>query len=334
MAWLGLALAGCGGGGSGGSTGEGTQPLTVAQQAVQDAYLAANGGIHYPMLLLPSTGIPASSAPPFYAYDLAFAVPLPLSSTPQHVTVALDNYTSRLVLPDFSNGVPGRPLINGKIYLAATLPNTWDERLRLSGDHVISESMATDGVTVASSLRIVGHQSVSLSGLLADAPADVKKWPALAILSTNPDLLKSNAAFEPGAAYYRRQAVREGDAVFMADCTATTTTTGASPAPCGTATTVEAAFPHAYGPQTYNLSDGTIQTLQGLRAWVSNQPLSGVPTTQQLVLLEMGGHVLRGFIQRDGTPIRYTLTDGTIVDYWPRLNKLANDSLKAAFNFI
>jgi hypothetical protein len=151
-------------------------------------------------------------------------------------------------------------------------------------------------------------------------------------LTGNASLLKPNPAFIAGAKYYRRTGVRNGDIVLMNDCGARTYNTITSE--CGTAATIEAAFPQVLGV-AYNLGDGTLQTIQGLRAWVANTalPTNVSATPSSLVLVEIGGKVYRGLLQRDGAPIRTRLADGTISDVALRFNEQAMQSLQAAVAF-
>jgi hypothetical protein len=51
------------------------------------------------------------------------------------------------------------------------------------------------------------------------------------------------------------------------------------------------------------------------------------------VLFERSGGVYRGRLQRDGTPVRYKFSDGTIVDDYLSLNRQAFQSLQSAAAF-
>ncbi|HEY2978272.1 MAG TPA: hypothetical protein VGJ35_09900, partial [Burkholderiaceae bacterium] len=332
VASLVLILAACGGGGGDApAQSSGTQSLTALQVAVQDSMSSTSGGAFVLSSYLPAGGLPVSGTHWFFSQQLMLTGSL--SSAPQQLSEPLNSLTTSLALPNFSTGwTPPRTLINGTVVVSG-LPDATVDRLSLSGDTVLSEAFAIDGVTVTSALRYTALEAVQLSGLFTNAPAEVRHQPALAVLSTNTSLLKANPSFLAGSAYYRRHSVRVGDLVSVSDCASFTF--GADPSPCGSASTIEALFPYAFGGVTYTLVDGTMQTLQGLRAWVSASalPSNVSPTTTYLVLFERGGKVYRGFLQRDGTVLANRLSDGTVVDFSIRFNKQAIDSLKAALAF-
>ena len=124
-----------------------------------------------------------------------------------------------------------------------------------------------------------------------------------------------------------------GDTVLTGDCTAPQTT-GANVTPCRTtASTLEAFFPHtsAGDNKTYNLSDGQIVTLAGVRAWVANSPLNG-PTLEYRVFYQNNGQIDAGALMRDGT----TLAVGSSTapqNFYITLNSAAVQSVKAAITF-
>ena len=221
--------------------------------------------------------------------------------------------------------------MNGAVVQAARVQNP-GERVRTDGNTIVWDTVGEDGTTSIGAVRYTSFQSLPLAGPIESAPAEVRSWPPLAMFSTNTSLVRPNAHFLAGARYFKRQAVRAGDAVFLGNCGAFSTG-GASP--CTGIATVEAAFPHTYMGTTFTLADGSVQTLQGLRAWISTAPLAASvsATPSHLVFVEHNGTVLRGLLQRDGTPIRSRLADGTVVDYSLRFNQQAVDSLRAALAF-
>lgn len=329
---LGLLLAACGGGGDKSGGGATVPPpsdtvLSPVQQNAQEAYSA---GIHSISASLPASGAPTPGT--HYAYSIRFATAAPLSTTPQRLLEPLAPLSSNLPLPSFANWKGASVLVNGNIYSYARTDALAD-RVWLEGTGVVSDSIATDGVTVLPGVLYTSFDPLPLSGALADAPLELRTWQGLTTIFSNTALLKPNASFAAGAGYVKRKAVRRGDAVFLNDCGAFTT--GTTPSPCGTAAAISAVFPHTYGSTTYIQGDGTLQTLQGLTAWVSSSPVSSSasPTTAYLVFVERGGSVYRGLLQRDGTPVRTLLPNGSLVDYSIRLNQKALESLQAGVTF-
>src|SRR3989442_488467 len=282
VASLVLMLAACGGGGGDAPAQSGTESLTAPQVAVQDSMSSTSSGSFILSSYLPAGGLPVSGTHWLFGQQLMLTGPL--STSPQQLSEPVNSLSTSLALPNFSSTwTPPRTLINGAVVVSG-LPDASIDRLRLSGDTVLSEAFAIDGVTMTSALRYTALETVQLSGLFANAPAEVRHQPALAVLSTNTSLLKANPSFLAGSAYYRRHSVRVGDLVSVSDCGSFTF--GADPSPCGSASTVESLFPYAFGGVTYRLVDGTVQTLQGLRAWVSTSalPSNVSPTTTNLVL--------------------------------------------------
>jgi hypothetical protein len=328
---LGLLLTACGGGGDK-SGGDGTVPppsdtvLSPVQQNAQEAYSA---GIYSVSASLPASGAPTPGM--HYAYSTRFAISAALSTTPQRLLEPLAPLSPNLPLPSFVSWTGGPALVNGNIYSYARTDALAD-RVWLEGTGVVSDSIATDGVTVLPGVLYTSFDPLPLSGALASAPLEVRTWQGLSAFFSNAALLKPNASFAAGAGYVKRKAVRRGDAVFLNDCGAST---GTTPSPCGTAAAISAVFPHTYGSTTYIQGDGTLQTLQGLTAWVSSSPVSSSvsPTTAYLVFVERGGSVYRGLLQRDGTTMRTLLPNGSLVDYSIRLNQKALESLQAAVTF-
>jgi hypothetical protein len=327
-----LTIAACGGGGSSDSSQTSDAPtLNATQLAIQDAYSVSGGGAYLFSTTLPSAGALVSGVN--FAYTTRYALAAPLSIAPQRFSgVQAESLSASLPLPDFSKVPSVRALVAGKVVVGAGLPSNDNERLHLAGELVVLDQLGVDGVSLVSSQRIVTFETKPLSGTFASAPAEVLSHPPLVGFSTNSALLKPGAAFVAGSAYHKRTALRDGDAVFMNDCGVLTY--DANLTACAGATTLETAFPQTFGT-TYGIGDGTVQTLQGLRAWVATSPIPSTTaqTPSYLVLVEMGGKVYRATLQRDGAPIRNRLIDGTIVDYTLRFNLQAVQSLRAAVAF-
>jgi hypothetical protein len=297
---------------------------------VQAAYVAGGGGVYAVSSILPYSG-PVNSS--HMAYASALVLTGPLSTTPQTYSRTLSPISPTLGLPDFAtSSAPTYVLTNGAI-VGGDLSPSFVERVQLAGTSVVSELMASDHLTRLFAARLLSFVAQPLAGAFSAAPAEVRTWRAVAPMLSNPALHKPNAEFAPGSMFFIRKTVREGDVVFVSNC-APVTVIGAPPTACAGATTLESAFPLPYsGVLTQPFSAGTIQTLQGLRAWISTVPVSALNNEMSVVAFELNGSVYQGFLARDGDPIRAALIDGTSVDYTVLFNKTAFDSLKAGVTF-
>lgn len=326
LAWAiaALTLVSCGGGGE--ADGAGAQPgatpsvsLTPVQQAIQDSLRASEGGSHAFYAFLPPVGSPFPGA--HHAISSRYTAAAPLSSVPQKLTVTNESLFRGLSLPDFNRWSATEVLRRGSFVTPSTVPHVIDDRVRLHDGVVVTENYAIDGTTLASAIRTINIEKIPLSGSFALASPEVRMRSPINLLSSNSSLLRESPSFLPGSAYFRYTVVRHGDVVFPAGCNSTSLTIG-STAGCGSGPAVEGAFPQTLEGLTFLLSDGVITNVEGLRSWVSNEPLptSVTPTASHLVLFELGGQVHRGVLQRDGTPIRIRLADGSISDYLWRFN--------------
>jgi len=213
------------------------------------------------------------------------------------------------------------------------------------GSDVRTDTLAKDGVTVVQSALRSQFKEVPLSGAVAAAPAEMAQ-PYNSIFA-NPDVLDTAQAFAPRAAYVTYKETTVGDQHFVYDCT--TPTTGTSPTPCFTGTTLDAALAagirSASDDFDYHTADGRIETVGGVRVWIGNsrRPLSSTVsgTPYFRTYFELDGAVYTGSVIKGGSTLanNYFVSNrsGTTVadrltffDYQVRLNKAAHDSIASA----
>ncbi len=334
-----LLLTACGGGSSTDSASTTTTtPASTAtvvvtpttQQLLEAAVLDSSGGIYSVTSSLPAKGTP--TAPTHFAYSQKLSLTTTLSTAPQPVDALVDSVSAALPLPDFSPLVPTRAMVNGVLRTAANLPGKTTQRVYLVGGKVVRDTLDQSSQTIAFANQISTVQNDTMTGLVTAAPAEVKAMPILADSVANANLTKTKLSFVAGSGYTKLQELRFGDTYFVEDCTVATTV-ARPPSTCDGNGTLEGTFPHQYGTTLYALSNGTVQTIQGLRAWVSTSlvPASISVTDSYLVFFELGGKVYRGLLQKDGVAVKSRTSAGAVVDYSLYLNKKAIESVKAAF---
>lgn len=324
-------LSACGGGGSG-STSGGTTTVVVTpttQQLVEAAYLDSNGGAYTLASSLPAKGLPVSGT--HYAYSQKAAVTGTLTTTPQPIDALVDSLSTTLVLPDFSTSAPTRVMVNGGLRTAANLPGRTKTRLYLVGSQVIRDTLDLAGSTIVFSAAITSVQSSTMSGVVTAIPAELKTLPVLADAIANSTLTKNKLSFTTGSGYIKQQETRFGDTYFIEDCSVATTA-DKDPSPCDGTGTLESVFPYTYGTTLFTLANGSVQQVQGLRAWVSTSlvPSSVNVTDSYLAFFELNGKVYRAILQKNGVALKSRSSAGT-VDYVLYLNRTAVESIKAAF---
>jgi hypothetical protein len=331
-----LLLSGCGGGGSdsSGSTAS-TANLSATQQSYESAALAANGGLHY---LYASLSISTSSTgavtvnPTSYFYTNDSSIPQSAAASAQPMTVGYTSLSTALTVPTL--GVP-RLLVNGAVFNVATPPQV---QISYVGPNVQEQYLAADGKTVTRTLLGTSYTSVPLSGLISSSPAELFSNSSVGVLTNTfngQSLYNKQANWQAGAAYVKVVRHYVGDTVFVLDCLAPVTT-GTTPTPCSTTiSTLENFFPRVSTAdgKTYQLTDGQIVTLAGVRAWVANAPLATATTTYR-VFYQYNGGINVGYLIKDGTPLQVApLGGGTPQDNDYFLNSAAVQSIKAAIVF-
>jgi hypothetical protein len=329
---LGLLLAACGGGGSS-STSGGTTTVVVTpttQQLVEAAYLDSAGGAYALAGLLPAKSTPVSGT--HYAYSQKAAIAGALTTTPQTIDALVDSLSATLALPDFSTAAPTRVMLNGTLRTAANLPGRTKTRLYLVGSQVVRDTLDLTGGNIVFANAISSVTSATITGVVTGIPTELKAMPVLADAIANSSLTKNKLSFASGSGYIKQQETRFGDTYFVEDCSVATTA-DKDPSPCDGNGTLESVFPYTYGTTLFTLSNGNIQTVQGLRAWVSVSlvPSSVNVTDAYLAFFELNGKVYRAILQKNGVALKSRNSAGAVVDYSLYLNRTAVESVKAAF---
>ncbi|HEX8896801.1 MAG TPA: hypothetical protein VF783_26030 [Terriglobales bacterium] len=333
-----LLLSACGGGGSG-SGGSGsaasTANLSATQQSYESVALAANGGFHYLNASLvastSSTGaLTVGTASYFFTNDSSIAQS-PAAGA-QSLTVGYTSVSAALSVPTLA---VTRRLINGAVYSDAFPPQV---RVSYVGPNVQEDYLAADGKTVTHTWLGTSYSVVPLTGLISSSPAELFSNSALGVLTNTingQSLYNKQANWQAGAAYIKVVRHVVGDTVTTFDCLAPVTT-GTTPTPCSTTvSTLENFFPRVSTTdgKTYQLTDGQIVTLAGMRAWVATAPLA-TATTEYRVFYQYNGGINVGYLVKDGTTLQLApLGGGTPQNSYYFLNSAAVQSLKAAIAF-
>ncbi|MDB5767203.1 MAG: hypothetical protein JWQ61_2017 [Collimonas fungivorans] len=337
---LALTLAGCGGGGSGNDETSASRAASVpALSSVQTSYesfaLAANGGLHFVDGVLnysvSSSGV-LSFAPGSYLYTNDSSIPQSAANGTQTLSVGFSPTAKSLPLPPSS--VPSRYLINGIVFTAAS---PTQNQVTYVGNNVLEKYLATDGKTVVRALLGTSYKVTPLSGLIATTSAELFNRSKLAMLEPTIDgtaLYDHQASWQTGSAYMEVIRQYVGDTLGVGDCLKPTTT-GPNITPCAsTGSALEGFFPHVSPNDglTYQIGDGQIVTLSGVRAWVATAPFTNAVTKDYRVYYESNGAIYSGILTRDGTQIQVA-PFGIVQDFYLFMNNAAVQSIKSAVNF-
>lgn len=337
-----LALAGCGGGSSSGALGP--QPLSDAQKNYESVALSAKGGLHYmqgAMAFLVDTVVPVNGQPPpsatlspgsfFYSDDSS--IPQTAAASPQPISLTTTNVSSTLSLP-MPPLTGGRYLINGAVYTAAYPAQA---QVSYSGNNVLESYLATDGKTVVRALLGSSYAATGLSGLITSSPAELFTGSKLGLITNSINgtpLYNQQASWQSGSAYLKVVRQYFGDTLYVGDCGVATT--GPNITPCSTTVAaLEGWFPRVSTTDgvTYQIGDGQIVTLAGVRAWIANASLK-TATAQYRVYYQSNGAIYSGILTKDGTPLQIpALSTGTTQNFYIFLNNAAMQSIKSAINF-
>lgn len=327
-------LSACGGGG--GSPNVPATSLSAAQQNYESFTLASNGGEHYLVgdieFETSSTGaVTYGPETEFYTEDSSLPQS-PASAGPQWLTTGTSTVVPNLSVPTPTGQ---RYLVNGAVVVAAVPAKV---QVSYSGANVQETDFAADGQTVTQTLLGTSYTTVPLSGTITGSPSELFDGSALGLLTNTVNGVSPynvQATWQSGSAYMKVTRQFVGDTVFAGDC-ASPATTGTNVTPCSTTvSTLEAFFPYAstIDNTTYNLSDGQIVTLAGVRAWVATAPLN-TATTQYRVFYQSNGQIYGGSVARDGTALQILPAGSTTAqNFYIFLNKTAVQSVAAAVTF-
>ena len=247
------------------------------------------------------------------------------------VFTSLDPYLT------FAAPGPSRVLQNGQILVLAAAAQ---RRITYVNNAIHVDYLASDGQTALTSSVFYNYSTASLTGLMDNSPEDLQ---AAVPISTwiNANNFSANAQWQNGSAYIAKQGYRASATIVVSDCNNTTLTvytTGTTPTPCATNTTLANFFPvsllgssPSYPYETDFAGDGTISTVQGVQVWTANNPLplGESPVQSYRVYFELNGNVYVGLLEQSGASYNYTQADGSVVNYLLTLNQAALASIQA-----
>ncbi len=326
---LAAALSACGGGGGGGGTPTPppTSTLSADQKIYEDAALHGGiGGISYDM---PYGGGTLAAGTNYIYSTLDTMSNSPSTAGAQTVAPKLASLASSLAVPAQQKAWY---VANGQIVSRASTANT---QVVYSGTSVQVAPYADDDQTVVYTLNEDGFREVALTGLAASAPAEL-----LASLPLDQWVAAGNfsamTTWQSGAFYVARKETLVSDRILLEACYPSPDMNAASTAtivqPCNTAASLATLFPltlysasSSHPRETFAATDGTVTTVQGLQAWVANQPEPGgaYPTTSYRIFVQQGGSVYAGIVQHSGTVFTNTQADGSMVGDAYSLNAAA-----------
>lgn len=331
-------VAACGGGSSGNAPAAPTSPvLSDTQKNYESAALAANGGLHYLQgalnFVTSATGA-ASIAPGSYFFTTDSSIPQSAASVAQPVSTSYATAAASLARGPVIGG--NRVLVNGAV-LTEAFPV--QASVSYQGNNILDIHYAQDGKTPVQSVLRTSIQSVGLSGAIAASPNELFTGSDFGIVTNTVNgisLYNRQANWQAGSFYLKAVSQNVGDMLLVGDCVVGATgTTGPDITPCSTtAATLETFFPFSSGASTIvQMSEGQIITLAGVRAWVSNLPLSGA-TPRYRVFYQSKGNIYAGYLLKDGTPLQITgLGSATPQNFTILFNNAALQSIKSAITF-
>ncbi len=253
----------------------------------------------------------------------------------------LEILQNKNLAPDLSAPVgtsQTKVLQNGTIVLTA---KNGARKVSLTNDGKIHTDLLTDDQkTVAlsytfsnfGSTQLIGPMTNSGDDLLAAFPIeDWIKW----------GNFNAVQKWDSGSAYFTYSRIYNNDTVYVDDCETSNKKASDPAAPavnaCPSAQSaktlaqkVEDVFPFISGDggghvdSSYLVTDGTITTFQGMRAWISNEAAE----IDYRIFYEADGHVYTGTFRKAGTHALTGRVDGSAEDVEIRLNAKAVNSIQ------
>ncbi|GAB2914323.1 hypothetical protein GCM10027093_61070 [Paraburkholderia jirisanensis] len=262
----------------------------------------------------------------------------PASAGNQKVTVSAQSSVSKTL--GVPTQIPARVLNKG----AVVVESLTVDNVSYQNSGVRFDRMSADGTTALESVLRSNYSVVPLAGAVVSSPTELVQYGNA--LFTNTTLLDPSANWQSGAAYERFTATLLGDVYFVEDFTGATT--GNQPTPVATGTTI-AALMSAGGivsttdSTTYNLTNGTVTTVDGVTTYVANTARAHLATPEFRTYYELNGNVYVGNLIKSGTvvgDVGYRVANATTITttfdtqtYQIRLNAAAIASLNAAMKF-
>jgi hypothetical protein len=170
------------------------------------------------------------------------------------------------------------------------------------GTGIKVNSLAVDGVTVVDSQLRSNLSVVPLSGAVAAAPSDLAQW--FNALYYNPSLLSASAVWGTGAEYLKYTSTELADTYTVEDFTGSTT--GNTPTPVGTGTTIAAlmaagGIASSEDGTTYTLTNGSVVSVGGVTTYVASVVRPDLTTPAYRTYYELYGNVYTGSLVKAGT---------------------------------
>ena len=318
----------CGGGADNSGT---SGALNVNKQNFEEIL---NGGYYSLVWNIPAAGVTPVSGTHFVYSEKIGPTTSPSKGTQTYIPYP-SNLSATLTLPDMAQRGIVRVVIDGKVFARSTLNKM---NVYYSGDNIVFDSLASDGVTVLSSDVIDSWSApvaLSTTDTIRTAPNEVKAAIGLLTHTTDSNFDLSRTWLS-GSAYIKRSGRRSVDTLFTYDWSGKTYDNNVNGTNfSGTLENFFATVPSGtvtIGTVQYKISDGVISTVSGVRAWVASTaaPTSSLPTTSYYTLYEMGGSIFIGYLQKANTRTRQvSAIDGTeLLEYSVRFNDAAINSIK------
>jgi hypothetical protein len=328
-------LAGCGGGGNTGSSGN--QQTLSADQAASEQFLLAPNASYSLRWELPTSGLPVNGVDYLTESHASIAASPLTVGTQKLIDTSPTSIANTLGLP--AAGAPARYLVNGAILVGSSSQGN----VSYQGTGVRIDDLATDNVTIVASTLRSNYSIVPLSGAVAGAPTEFAQF--FNALYFNPALLNASATWSAGAAYEKYTGTQLGDLYTVVDFTGTTT--GNTPTPVLTGTTIAAMITAggiAGDGMIYTLANGSVSTINGVTTYVASNVLPDLTTPTYRTFYNLDGNVYSGTLIKAGTiqggnpfPVATPGTPGNTVNFTQnfqiRLNAAAVASLHAAVTF-
>lgn len=337
---LSALLMGCGpGGGSSSPAAANPATLSADQKAFEQFTLAPNAAYNIDWSL-PISGAPVSGTNFLFQSHASIAASPSTAGTQQLNGTSPVSIANTLTVP--TTLAVGRYLINGAIYVGSgSLDNA-----SYQGTSIKVDNLATDGVTVVDSELRSNLSVVSLSGTVAAAPTDLTQW--FNVLYYNSSLLSASAVWGAGSEYLKYTSTEVADTYTIEDSTGSTT--GNSPTPFATGTTIATlmaagGIASSEDGTTYTLTNGSVAAVNGVTTYVASVVIPDLTTPTYRTYYELYGNVYMGGLVKAGTVLGGTVsvvaapgtatgyTLGYSQQYQIRLNAAAVASLHAAVTF-
>ncbi len=275
-------------------------PVLSADQAVYEQFVLSPKTSYKLYWNLPVSGLPVSGSNYFVTNYFSLPASPLINGTQRMTNSPLTSISSTLTIPAAASA-PVRYLVSGQIVVGSN--PIYINDISYQGTAIKEDMFAVDGTTVVERYLRTNYSTVPLTGAVISAPTDFAQF--FGALYYNSSLLSSTATWGAGAAYTKFTQTNLGDTYQVFDY-GTTTTTGNTPAPVATSSTLSVLMSSvgiAADGTTYTLSNGIVSTINGIKTYVASNPMPNRTTTQYRTFFELNGNVYTGSLIKDGTVI-------------------------------